>query len=138
MATPTKTIRLRPRLRAQIDRIARRSRRSFSEVAQDLLEESLRLRECPGIYFVDEPAGREAKVSGTGLGVWEIMRDYLDLKGDEKKLRKCLPHVGPREIRAARLYYEKYRDEIDAQIAENAELTLEVLQARYPGLVRRG
>ncbi|MBI4736635.1 MAG: hypothetical protein HY766_11375 [candidate division NC10 bacterium] len=49
MATPTKTLRLRPGLQNQIDRIARRSRRSFSQVTQDLLEEALRMRECPGI-----------------------------------------------------------------------------------------
>ncbi len=120
MTTPTKTIRLRPRLRSQIDRIARRTRRSFSEVAQDLLEESLRLRECPGIYFADEPAGRVAKVSGTGLGVWEVMRDYLNFKGNEKKLRRWLPHVGPRELAATKLYYAKYHEEIDVEIADDA------------------
>jgi hypothetical protein len=52
MATPTRTIRLRPGLRAEIERIARRARRTFSEVTQDLLEEAIRMRECPGIYFV--------------------------------------------------------------------------------------
>ena len=76
MATPTKTIRLRPKLRAEIERIARRSRRSFSDVAQTLLDEALRAQACPGIYFADEPAGRVAKVAGMGLGVWEIIRDY--------------------------------------------------------------
>ena len=60
MTTPTKTLRLRPQLRAEIDRIAKRSRRSFSEVTQDLIDEALRMRECPGIYFADEPGGREA------------------------------------------------------------------------------
>ncbi|MGH7422626.1 MAG: hypothetical protein ACREJ1_02990, partial [Candidatus Methylomirabilales bacterium] len=73
MATPTKTLRLRPRLRVAIERIAKRMRRSFSEVTQDLIEEALRIRECPGIYFADEPAGREAKVGGTGLAVWEVI-----------------------------------------------------------------
>ena len=48
MATPTKTIRLRPKLRAEIERIARRTRRSFSEVAQTLLEEAVRARACQG------------------------------------------------------------------------------------------
>ncbi len=119
MSTPTKTIRIRPKLREEIERLARRARRSFSEIAQDLLEEAIRLRRCPGIYFADEPAGREAKVSGTGLGVWEVMRDYLDLEGDEKKLKKWLPHVGARELKAAQLYYGRYREEIDAAIAEN-------------------
>ena len=73
MATDLKTLRLRRELRHEIDRIARRSRRSFSEVTQDLLEEAIRMRKCPGIYFHDEPAGREAKIAGSGLGVWEVI-----------------------------------------------------------------
>ena len=86
MATPTKTIRLRPGLRAAIERLARRTRRSFSEVTRTLLEEAILVQACPGIYFADEPAGRVAKISGTGLAVWEVIRDYKSVKRDEKKL----------------------------------------------------
>jgi hypothetical protein len=42
------------------------------------------MRQCPGIHFADEPAGREAKVTGTGLGVWEAIDIYKGLKGDER------------------------------------------------------
>ena len=108
MATPTKTIRLRPKLRAEIERIARRTRRSFSEVAQTLLEEALRTQACPGIYFADEPAGRVAKVAGTGLGVWEVVRDYKGVKGNEKKLEKWLPHVSSAQLKAAIIYYARF------------------------------
>lgn len=121
MATPTKTIRLRPKLRAEIERIARRTRRSFSEVAQALLEEAVRTRECPGIYFCDEPAGRVAKLAGTGLGVWEVIRDYKAVRGSEKKLRKWLPHLSTAQLKAATIYYSKFSQEIDAEIADDAE-----------------
>lgn len=136
MATPTKTLRLRPRLQSEIDRIARRSRRTFSEVTQDLLEEALRMRECPGIYFADEPAGREAKVAGTGLGVWEVIRDCKAAGQDERALRKALPQLSAAQIRACLLYYAKYPQEIDAEIQENAALTREALHRRFPGLAR--
>jgi uncharacterized protein (DUF433 family) len=119
MATPTKTIRLRPRLRAEIERIARRTRRSFSEVAQALLEEAVRTRECPGIYFSDEPAGRVAKVAGTGLGVWEVVRDYKAAKGNAKNLRRWLPHLSTAQLKAATLYYARFPQEIDAEIADD-------------------
>lgn len=135
MPTSPKSLRLRPALKAQIERIAKRSRRSFSEVAQDLLEEALRMRACPGIYFADEPAGREAKVAGTGLGVWEVIRDYL-AEGAEK-VKEALPQVGDAELKAALLYYKKYPEEIDAAIAENAALTPEAVEARFPGLLRK-
>jgi uncharacterized protein (DUF433 family) len=136
MTTPTKTLRLRPWLRAEIDRMAKRARRSFSAVAQDLLEEALRMRECPGIYFADEPAGREAKVAGTGLGVWEVIRDYLAAGKSERTLKKSFPRLAEAQLRACLLYYGKYPQEIDAQIAENAALTREAVRARFPGLIR--
>ena len=137
MTTPTKTLRLRPRLRAEIDQIARRSRRSFSEVTQDLIEESLRMRECPGIYFADEPAGREAKVAGTGLGVWEVIRDYLVAGRDERKLRKSLPQLSAAQVKACLLFYAKYPQEIDAEIEENAARARESSQLRPLARPRR-
>ena len=136
MATATKTLRLNPRLRSEIDRIARRSRRTFSEVTHDLLDEALRMRTCPGIYFADESAGREAKVAGTGLGVWEVVRDYLAAGRDERVLRRALPQLSPAQIRACLLYHAKYGDEIDGEIAENNALTREAVEASLPGLVR--
>lgn len=119
MATPTKTIRLRPGLRTEIERIARRTRRSFSEVAHALLEEAVRTRECPGIYFADEPAGRVAKVAGTGLGVWEVIRNYKAVRGNAKKLRRWLPHLSEAQLKAATVYYARFHQEIDAEIAED-------------------
>jgi uncharacterized protein (DUF433 family) len=117
------SIRFRPWIREQVQRIARRSRRPFSEVVQDLLEEALRMRQCPGIYFADEPAGREAKVAGTGLSVWEVIRDYLVEGRDETKLREALPHLTPAQIKGALLYYRGWPKEIDELIADNAEAT---------------
>ena len=137
MATPTKTIRLRPRLRAEIERIARRTRRSFSEVAQALLEEAVRTRECPGIYFADEPAGRVAKVAGTGLGVWEVIRDYKAVKGDAKKLRTWLPLLSTSQLKAATVYYARFSQEIDAEIADDIAAHAEG-RAMQEAVARRG
>jgi uncharacterized protein (DUF433 family) len=122
MPTPTRTLRLRPGLRAEIERIARRARKSFSEVAQDLMEEAVRMRECPGVYFADEPAGRDAKVAGTGLGVWEVIASLKTARGNTKKWRAWHPSLSDAQARAALLYYERYPHEIDAVIAENEAL----------------
>src|SRR5262249_50024115 len=98
----TTSLRLSSNLRAYLEGLADRSRRSLSDVTQLLLEEAIRLRECPGIYFADEPTGRTAKVMGTGLGVWEIMRDYLAVGEQEDQLREVFPQLGPTQIAAAR------------------------------------
>jgi uncharacterized protein (DUF433 family) len=138
MPSPTTTLRLRPKLRDEVARLAKRHRRSFSEVAQDLIEEALRLRSCPGIYFADEPTGRVAKVSGTGLAVWEIVRDYAEADRDEAALRKLFPQLSSAQLQASLLYYSKYPEEIDEDIAENRSLTWDAVQARLGALVKRG
>lgn len=119
MITKTKTLRLREPLRSEIDRIAKRSRRSFSEVTQDLIEEALRMRKCAGIYFADERAGREAKITGTGLGVWEIIGVYKAVSKKESALRRRFPWLTQAQIRASLDYYRTYPDEVDALIDEN-------------------
>jgi uncharacterized protein (DUF433 family) len=108
-------------VKEQVERMAKRNRRGFSEVAQDLIEEALRMRMCPGVYFADEPAGRDAKVAGTGLGVWEVIRDYLAEKRDVKRLRRSLPRLSDAQLTAALRYYEAWPEEIDELIAENAD-----------------
>lgn len=93
------------------------------------------MRQCPGIYFADEPSGRTAKIGGTGLGVWEVVRD---LAGDQKvdRLRKAFPQLSQAQITAALMYYARYRDEVQTRIDANAALTLEAVEAQHPGLVR--
>ena len=132
----TTSLRLRSGLRAYLNDLAERSHRSVSDVAQQLLDEAIRTRECPGIYFTEEPAGRTAKIMGTGLGVWEVIRDYTAVSGGEDRLREIFPQLTPAQIGAARNYFLRYRDEIQRRIDENAALTPEGVVARYPGLVR--
>jgi len=129
------TMRLRESLRRELEMAAARSRRSVSDVTQELLDEALRMRQCPGIYFADEPSGRTAKIGGTGLGVWEVLRDYVgDRNGD--RLRGVFPQLSQAQVTAALMYYARYGDEIRAEIAENAALTPETVQEQHPGLVR--
>ncbi|MBI4572182.1 MAG: DUF433 domain-containing protein [candidate division NC10 bacterium] len=137
MPAPTTTLRLRPALRNEIARLARRHRRSFSEVAQDLMDEALRLRTCPGIYFADEPNGREAKLAGTGLGVWEVIRDYLELGQNQAALRKLFPHLSTAQVHVCLLYYAKYPEEIDDAIEENRQLTWEAVRSRLSSVAKR-
>ena len=137
MPVPTTTLRLRPALRSEIARLVRRHRRSFSEVAQDLMDEALRLRTCPGIYFADEPNGREAKLAGTGLGVWEVIRDYLELGQNRAALQKLFPHLSTAQVQACLLYYAKYPEEIEAAIEQNRQLSWEAVRSRLSSVAKR-
>jgi uncharacterized protein (DUF433 family) len=130
----TTSLRLRAGLRASLENLAVRDRRSVSDVAQQLLEEAVRLQECPGIYFADEPSGRTAKIMGTGLGVWEVVRDDLAVEQQDDRLREIFPFLTTVQIAAARNYALRFRDEIDQRIAA-ASVSPEEVRARYPGLV---
>ncbi len=129
------TLRLRESLRRELEATAARTRRSVAEVTQELLDEALRMRQCPGIYFAEEPSGRTAKVAGTGLGVWEVLRDRAE-DGDAERVREAFPQLSPAQITAALMYYARYGDEVRAEIAENAALTPDALEEQHPGLVR--
>jgi uncharacterized protein (DUF433 family) len=128
-------MRLRQSLRRELEAAAARSRRSVADVTQELLDEALRMRQCPGIYFADEPSGRTAKIGGTGLGVWEVVRDFIKDQ-DADRLREAFPQLSQAQITAALMYYARYRDEVQAQIDANAALTPEAIEKQYPGLVR--
>jgi uncharacterized protein (DUF433 family) len=128
-------MRLRLSLRERLEVWAERDRRSVSEVAHELLEEALRMRDCPGIYFAAEPAGRTAKIAGTGLAVWEVLRDFV---GDEDvpAVREAFPQLSQSQITAALLYFRRYPDEIRHEVDANAALTPDALEQRYPGLIQ--
>ena len=129
------TMRLRRSLREELEATAARSRRSVADVAQELLEEALRMRQCPGIYFADEPSGRTPKIGGTGLAVWEVLRD-LPGDADLKLVRDTYPQLSQAQLSAALMYYTRYPEDIQREIDANAALTPEVIEKRYPGLVR--
>jgi len=93
------------------------------------------MRACPGIYFATEPAGRTAKIGGTGLGVWEVLHDYVSDQQIER-VQQAFHWLSAAQIRAAVGYFNAYPDEIRAQVRANEDLTPEVLDQRYPGRVQ--
>lgn len=128
-------MRLRRAVREDLEQAAAQVGRSVSDIAQELIEEGLRMRECPGIYFATEPSGRTAKIAGTGLGVWEVLRDCVQDE-DIDCIRRAFPQLTSTQISAALIYYKRYPEEIRRRVEANAALTAEVLEQRYPGLVR--
>lgn len=128
-------MRLRGSVRHSLELWADRTHRSVSEIAQELIEEGIRMRDCPGVYFAAEPAGRTAKIAGTGLAVWEVLRDFVHDR-DVARLQSAFPLLSRAQLTAALMYYTRYPDEVSREVDANAALTSEVLEQRYPGLVR--
>ncbi len=110
-----------------IDMLDARSERlgqSKARVAERLIEEGLRIEECPGIVFRSGPTGRRAGIAG-GPDVWEIVRD---LKGVAREGARdpieAVARVSGLDrsiVGLAASYYAAYPADIDERIRINEQ-----------------
>src|SRR3954449_3111274 len=118
MARPV-SIRLPLGTLERLDARATHTRIPPRTLAQRYVEEGLRMDEHPLVRFVDGPAGRRARLVGTGKdggGVVEVVRDNDgDLAAGADYLEVPLGL-----IQAAATYYGAFTDEIDELIERNA------------------
>jgi uncharacterized protein (DUF433 family) len=106
---------------ATLDRLGARARsRSVAPrtLAQRYVEEGLRTDEHPLIRFADGPAGRRARLVGTGLDAWEAIEVVRDNDGDERAAADYLV-IPLGLVQAAVAYYGAYQAEIDESIELN-------------------
>ena len=113
--------------------------------------EAEQMRRVPGIEFVDTPTGRAARLRGTGVRVWLIVRDFRELAAggcvdagqldDEQRaapdaygrafprrmqgpaLAALWPWLTAQQIESALAYYAAFPEEIDRRIALEAVST---------------
>ena len=120
---------------ATIERLGHRARRAHMPartLAQRYVEEGLRMDEHPLVRFVDGPAGRRARLVGTGKDVWEVIATVRDIDNDLAATAEYLG-VPLALVQAAITYYGAYRDEIDELIADNEREAAEAHAAWQAG-----
>ena len=101
-------------------------------LAQRYIEEGLRMDEHPLVRFADGPAGRRARLAGTGGDVWEVIATVRDSDGDVAEAAEYLD-LPLGLVQAAVTYYGAYKDEIDAWIERNERETAEAHTAWLAG-----
>jgi hypothetical protein len=107
----------------RLERLSARMGQPRSRVAEQLIDEGIRLREFPGIVFRSGPTGRRAALAD-GPDVWEIVRALKEArsgKGDPIELLMASSNLREEQIRLAADYYSVYPDEVDARIREDEE-----------------
>jgi uncharacterized protein (DUF433 family) len=104
------------RLRAQ----AQRAHVAPRTLAQRYVDEGLRHEAHPLIRFADGPSGRRAALVGSGLDVWEVVAAVQENDNDLEQTAALL-EIPTGLVQAAAAYYGEYREEVDAEIALNAE-----------------
>ena len=120
---------------ATISRLGARARRVHlppRTLAQRYVEEGLRMDEHPLIRFADGPAGRRARLVGTGKDVWEVITVVRDTGGGAAESARYL-EIPLGLIQAAIAYYGAYTAEIDQQIDANDQEAAEAHAAYLAG-----
>jgi uncharacterized protein (DUF433 family) len=74
--------------------------------------------EHPLVRFVDGPAGRRARLAGTGKDVWEVIATIRDNDGDLVEAARYL-QMPLGLVQAAVSYYGTYTAEVDEWIESN-------------------
>jgi uncharacterized protein (DUF433 family) len=88
--------------------------------------------EHPLLRFADGPAGRRARLIGTGKDVWEVIATVRDNDGDTEETARYL-EIPLGLVQAAVTYYGAYREEIDEWIDINAQEAAEAHAAWAAG-----
>jgi hypothetical protein len=120
---------------ATIQRLGARARRAHlppRTLAQRYVEEGLRMDEHPLVRFAEGPAGRRARLLGTGKDVWEVVATVRDNDGDLGEAARYL-EMPLGLVQAAVAYYGAYPDEIDQWIDLNEQETAEAHAAYAAG-----
>jgi uncharacterized protein (DUF433 family) len=120
---------------ATIERLGTRAKRVHMPprtLAQRYVEEGLRMDEHPLVRFVDGPAGRRARLVGTGKDVWEVIATICDNDNDLHEATEYL-QVPLGLVQAAVAYYGAYTSEIDELIADNERMAEEARAAWAAG-----
>ena len=126
------SVRLNDATIARLGRHAQRMHLAPRTLAQRYVEEGLRMDEHPLIRFADGPAGRRARLVGTGKDVWEIIAAVRDNDGDAAETARYL-ELPLGLVQAAISYYGAYRDEIDQWIEANEQQVAEAQAAWSAG-----
>jgi uncharacterized protein (DUF433 family) len=101
-------------------------------LAQRYVEEGLRMDEHPLVRFAEGPAGRRARLVGTGKDVWEVIAAVRDNGGDAVETARYL-ELPLGLVQAAVAYYGAYPDEIDQWIDLNEQEAAEAHAAFTAG-----
>jgi uncharacterized protein (DUF433 family) len=118
------SVRLHPSTVRRLIAHSRRRGIPKTSIAEQYLEEAVRMADHPGIVFREGSAGRRAALAGHRLDVWQVIETVQQEGGDVAAAAEYLT-VSPGLVGAAVGYYADYRDEVDEWIARNTAMAEE-------------
>jgi len=134
MASVQKSIRLQEDIVKEIEQLARERGRDFTAMTNELLQEAVKMKRCPGIVFTDGTSGRRARIAGTGIEVWEVIGAYKSVGNDYDRLRKAYNWLTDQQLRAAVGFYQAYPEDAESLLERNDAVNAESVRKRHPFL----
>ena len=96
-----------------VEETARARGQDTSSLVAELATEAMKMRLVPGIVIVDGPAGRRARVEGTGIEVFEVIQAYLAAERNREELAQTFHWLKPKQLDAALAYYRRFPDDVE-------------------------
>lgn len=106
---------------SRLEKLSEREGQPRSRVAEQLIDEGIRMREFPGIVFRSGPTGRRAALAD-GPDVWEVIRGLKRARSggrDPFEVLRASTDLSRAQIQLAADYYVAYPDDVDARIRED-------------------
>jgi uncharacterized protein (DUF433 family) len=122
------SLRLHPSTVRRLVAQARRRGMPKTRVAEQYLEEAVRMADHPGVVFRDGAGGRRAALAGHRLDVWQVVETVGQEGGDVEAAARYLG-ISPGLVGAAVGYYADYRDEVDTWIERSSAMARDAEEA---------
>lgn len=88
----------------------------------DLLTEDERMRRVPGIIFANGPTGRQARIAGTGIDFFELIKTYQGCNEDWDCLKQTCNWLSDEQLKAALTYAQVFPHEIAARLERENQI----------------
>lgn len=92
------------------------------------------MKHVPGIAVSRRSPAQEARIAGTGIGVFEVIKVYEAVDKDWERLRSAFHWLSDEQLRAALRYAELHPRAMQDRLAaeDAAQVELERLWRDYP------
>ncbi|MGE3268161.1 MAG: DUF433 domain-containing protein [Chloroflexota bacterium] len=105
-------IRLPDDMLASVASAAEERGQDTNALVTEMVGETLKRWQVPGITFVDGPAGRRARIEGTGIDVFEIVQAFLAEGRDRVQLAAAYHWLDDGQLDAALTYFRAFPEDV--------------------------
>jgi uncharacterized protein (DUF433 family) len=110
--SPTVNIQLSEEMERAMSAVARERGQDTDTLVTELVSEAYKMMVVPGIVFADGPAGRRARIAGTGIDVFEIVQAYLAEDRDRMQLAAAYHWLDDLQLDLALDYFRRFPDDV--------------------------